>query len=156
MMKHLFFICAITVLLFSSCEDNMILRSEKKLKKELQGTWQREFLGDTSIHYDELWIFTGDKFYSAFIEHDPPDLVDNGTKDSTLNDNVDTAIVSGFKVDARILNAFLKFQLIDRGNDTTVFFDKWEIVELDKNVLYLATDHPISNTVEQREFFKIK
>ncbi len=147
----------ITSLFFlASCEDNMILRSEKKIKEDLQGTWQREYLGDTNFTAQEFWIFDGDKFYSTFVEIDPPDIVDNGARDSTLSDNVDTVVISGFKIDARVLNAFLKFQLIDKGNDTTVFVDKWEFVTLDDNTLYLATDDPKGGSVLQREFFKIK
>ena len=143
------------MILFSSCEDNMILRSEKKMKKELQGKWEREFLGDTSIHFREYWTFDGGTMYTTFEEKNPPDLVDNGTTDITLADNVDTVVITGFKVDARILRAYLKFQLIDRGVDTTVFVDKWEFVTLDGGVLYLATDDPASSAVLQVEFKKI-
>lgn len=154
-MRIIFIFSFICLILFSSCEDNMILRSEKKMKSELQGKWEREFLGDTSIHYREYWTFEGSKLYTTLSVKNPPDLVDNGAVDITLADNVDTVIITGFKVDAKILRAYLKFQLIDKGVDTTVFVDKWEFITLDGGVLYLATDDPNSNTVLQVEFKKV-
>ena len=141
----------------------MFLRSEKKMKQELQGTWQREFLGDIKIlkcgidstFYRELWTFDGDRLVTTY-SHEVFVGCDFGAKDSTNVDLLDTLVLSKFKVDANLSRAFLKLQLIDRGNDTTVFVDKWEFVELEKGVLYLATDDPKSNSVLQREFFKVK
>ena len=153
MLRNLF-LFVLVVLFFSSCEDNMFLRSEKKMKKELQGTWQREFLGDTSIHYQEQWVFTGDKLYTVFRKDNPPDLYDDGSPDSTIADNQDTNIYTKFTLDAKTFKAFLKFQLV--YGDTAKFIDKWEFVTLDNDVLYLATDDPTSNTVLQLEFYKIK
>lgn len=132
----------------------MILRSEKKIKSELQGTWERQFLGDSGIHFREFWTFDGGRLYTTYSLEDPPDYTDNGAKDSTLLDNVDTNVISGFKIDARILRAYMKLQLIDRGFDSTKFVDKWEFVTLDKNVLYMATDDPNGNSVLQIEFLK--
>jgi len=154
-MKYFIVFAFFSVVLFSSCEDNMILRSEKKMKKELQGTWERQFLGDTSIHFREYWTFSGSNLYTTFIENNPPDIIDNGAVDVTLADNVDTVVISGFKVDAKITRAYLKLQLVDRGVDTTKFVDKWEFVQLDGSVLYLATDDPNGNSVLQLEFLKI-
>ncbi len=138
----------------SSCEDNMVLRSEKKMKKEIQGTWQREFLGDTAVHYQEQWIFKDDKLYTVFTRNDPPDIYDDGAPDSTIADNKDTSIVSKFEIDTKISRAYIKFQLV--YGDTTRFIDKWEFVTLDSDVLYLATDDPQTNTVLQLEFAKVK
>ncbi len=149
-----FILFGILAVILSSCEDNMILRSEKKMKEELQGTWQREFLGDTAVHHEEQWIFVGDKLYTVFREDDTPDIYDNGAPDSTLADNQDTSIVTNFKIDTKILKAFIKFQLI--YGDTTRFVDKWEFVTLEDGVLYLATDDPASSTVLQLEFYKLK
>lgn len=145
--------------LFTACEDNMWLRSEKKLKEKIQGTWEHETLGDTNFHYREQWIFEGDMLHTVFIETEPPDLIDSGTKDSILTDNADTVVKSKFTIDARINRAYLKLQLMDRGNvndSSVIFIDKWEFVELDDKVLYLATDDPVSGSVLQREFFKVK
>ena len=145
---------SLLILIFASCEDNMLLRSEKKMKKELQGTWQREFQGDTAVHFDEKWIFTEDKLYTVKSLEFLPDLYDDGAPDSTLDDNQDTCIITKFKIDAKTFKAFLKFELVN--GDTTRFIDKWEFVTLDKDVLYLAADDPTTNTVLQLEFFKVK
>lgn len=157
--RSLLTILLLFAVLFTACEDNMWLRSEKKLKEKIQGTWEHETLGDTNIHYREQWIFEGDMLHTVFIEF--PDFNDSGTKDSSFSpfypdDNADTVVKTKFTIDTRITRAFLKLQLIDRGIDTTTFVDKWEFVELDDKVLYLATDDPVSGAVLQREFFKVK
>ena len=135
----------------------MFLRSEKKMKEELQGKWQREFLGDSSIHHSEFWIFEGDNLYTTYTLFDPPDQNDDGAPDLTIADNSDTIVISGFKIDTKTFRAYLKFQLITRGlNDTTPFYDKWEFVTLEDGVLYLATDNVDGTTVLQQEFFKVE
>jgi len=138
-------------LAFASCEDSMFLKSEKKMKKDLQGVWQREFLGDTSIHYREYWTFDGNKLYTTKEE---PDTYDEGAPDSVNTDQVDTIVISGFSIDARVFRAFLKLQ-VEYGRDTA-FVDKWEFVTLKKGVLDIAADNPIGPGVEQREFFKVR
>lgn len=153
MWKRLFLFGSLIVIL-SSCEDSMVLRSEKKMKKEIQGTWEREFLGDTAVHYSEQWIFNGDKLYTVLTELDSPDFYDNGAPDSTIADNRDTSVIAKFEIDAKITRAYLKFQLVN--GDTIRFIDKWEFVTLDNDVLYLATDDPETNTVLQLEFAKLK
>jgi hypothetical protein len=143
----------------------MILRSEKKIKSDLQGSWQREFLGRDPfvdnpacapdiVYYNVLWNFNGDNLY-VIVETPIAFAGDFGVVDINKLDKRDTTIISKFKIDAKVLRAFIKLQLIDKGTDSTIFIDKWEFVDLDKNTLYLATDHPVTNTVEQREFFKI-
>lgn len=163
-MLNKIFLFAMAVVVFSSCEDSMVLKSEKKMKKDLQGTWKRDFqgrhlfvkVGTDSVFYDENWIFSDDQFYTTYNYYIQNSL-DVGTPDINLNDNVDTAIISKFKVDAKLTRAFLKFQLISGGNDSNVtYIDKWEFVTLKNSVLYLATDNPDNNGVAQREFYKIK
>jgi hypothetical protein len=141
-------------LIFASCEDSMFLKSEKKMKEDLQGTWQREFLGDTSVHHDEFWIFTGSDLYTTLKEFDPPDQVDNGAPDGNLNDNVDTVVISGFKIDARVFRAYLKLQ--PRMERDSAFVDRWEFVKLEDDILHIAADNPIGPGVVQRELYKIK
>ena len=152
-MKRLlpFLLLALT---FASCEDSMFLRSEKKMKRELQGTWQREFLGDTSIHYNEYWVFDGSNLYTVYELFDPPDTYDECAPDLRMSDNMDTSVISGFDVDARIFKAFLKLQ--PKYECDTGFVDKWEFIELEDDVLYLAADNPLGPGVAQIEFYKIK
>jgi hypothetical protein len=151
-MKRLFAF-VIIAFLCASCEDSMFLRSEKKMKEDLQGKWQREFLGDTSIHHDEFWIFSGSTLYTTREEFFPPDTYDNGAKDSVMSDNVDTMVISGFSIDARVFKAFLKLQ--PKTARDTGFVDRWEFIEL-SNVMDLAADNPIGPGVVQREFYKVK
>jgi len=95
-------------------------------------------------------------FYSIY-QYSPGYGCDRGTPDLNDMDNVDTGVVSKFKIDTQILKAFLKFQLISGEVDTgDTFYDKWEFVTLDSDVLYLATDNKKGGGVEQREFSKIK
>ena len=82
---------------------------------------------------------------------------DYGTADKTNIDAVDTVIVSKFKIDTKIFDAFLKLQLISGDVDTgATFYDKWEFVTLDDDVLYLVTDAKNGAGVVQREFIKVK
>jgi hypothetical protein len=165
-MWYRFLIAVFIVAVFSSCEDNMILKSEKKMKSDIQGTWQKSLQGreallscasfGDSIPYVEYWTFKDDMLYTTF-EYQIPVSCDRGTPDSTYLDGIDTAIVSKFKIDTKLFSAFIKFQVISGTGDSTYsFIDKWEFVTLDKDVLYLATDDPKSNSVVQLEFYKIK
>jgi hypothetical protein len=141
----------------------MILRSEKKMKKELQGKWQRSFLGISPVKkcsgdstlYKEFWSFNGDYLY---VTNEYEDMLgcESGVPDVNYADLQDTLVITKFEIDARTLKAYLKLQLIDRGNDSTAFVDKWEFITLDDDVLYIATDDPKGNSVLQREFFKVK
>ena len=151
---------------FSSCEDDMFLRSEKKMRHEIQGTWERQTQGvqayascpgiGDSIPYTENWVFTDDNLYTTF-NYGLAMPCDRGTPDKNFQDKTDTAIVAKFKIDARIFDAFLKLQLVSGADDTAyAFIDKWEFVTLDHDVLYLATDDPKSGSVRQVEFYKIK
>lgn len=159
---------ALTVFLFPSCDDVMILKSEKKMKEDLQGEWLRSFQGQTpyilncpsnhdSAFYEEHWTFNGSNLHTTF--HYGPYSCDRGTPDFNKTDRVDTVLVCTFNVDARLTRAYLKLQLISGlvpNDSTSEYFDKWEFVELSDDVLYLATDARNNSGVEQREFSKIK
>lgn len=165
-MQRFFTILFLLSLMLTSCEDSMVLKSEKKMTRELQGKWQREFLGkepnfpfgcaQDTVYFNEFWTFRDNNWYQTF-EFPVNVTCDNGVPDLNIADRVDTVIIANFKVDARLTRAYLKFQLVARNPaDTTIFVDKWEFVELEDKVLYLATDDPNSNTVLQREFFKVE
>jgi len=164
-MWNRFLVAAFLVIIFSSCEDSMILKSEKKMKDDIQGTWRRSFQGADkyfgncgvdSMYYDEYWIFSGDNLHTTY-EYASSATCDYGTPDKTNIDAVDTVIVSKFKIDTKLFDAFLKLQLISGDVDTgSTFYDKWEFVTLDDDVLYLATDAKDGAGVVQREFIKIK
>ena len=103
----------------------MVLKSEKKMKEDIQGTWQRSFQGRNpfinncgadTVFFSEYWTFVGDNLYTTF-EYAGVVNCDRGTPDSTYLDGIDTAVVSKFKIDTRILDAFLKFQIVSGTND---------------------------------------
>ena len=174
-MRSRVFLFITMVVLLSSCEDNMLLRSEKKLKKDLQGTWLRSFQGlppelygvDCDgpngplpvINISEYWTFKDNRMVSYYVYESTPSC-DRGAADSVWTDRNDTIFVSDFKVDAKIMRAFLKFQLISGAvidsSGNNLFVDKWEFIELSDNVLYLAADNPVGGDVEQREFSRVK
>lgn len=143
----------------------MILKSEKKMKQDIQGTWRRDFqgrhpffpfCGSDSVYYAEYWTFEGDNLYTT-LEYVGNPSCDRGTVDLNVPDGVDTTVLSKFKIDTKILDAFLKFQIISGINDSVISFpDKWEFVTLDNDVLYLATDDPKGTSVLQLEFAKVK
>lgn len=139
-------ILACMVLLFTSCEDNMFLRSSKKMKEELQGTWKRNHLGIipcfncntgggniAKYYFQEYWIFKDDRLYTVYEFSSPvqcginyPDI---GTKDFSIDtvgtndfihfDKVDTNIVANFSVDAKVFKAFLNLEFVSGNTDTT-------------------------------------
>lgn len=168
-------------LFFTGCEDNMFLRSSKKMEEELQGTWKRNHLGlipyfncnNTPYYYQEYWIFKNDRLYTVFNYSTVPQcnfFPDYGTIDlsaDTINanlishfDKVDTNIVATFDVDAKVFKAFLNLEFISGNNDTIVsdnnLVPKWEFVELADNRLYIAADNKNGNSVLQKEFYKVK
>jgi hypothetical protein len=166
-MWYRFLSAALILLVFASCEDSMVLKSEKKMEADLQGTWRKDFQGRNmyfkhcpvtgdSTYYNEYWTFKDNVVYMTFELENPVDC-DHGTPDLNYSDAIDTGTVTGFNVDTRILDAFLKFQLISGGGDSAnPFVDKWEFVTLDNDVLYLATDNPNGTSVLQYEFSKVK
>ena len=165
-MRSRVFLFITMVVLLSSCEDNMLLRSEKKLKKDLQGTWLRSFqglpslasCGTADIPYSEYWTFKDNRLVTYYI-YESVSSCDVGTFDSLYSDKNDTVIVSDFKIDTKVFNSFLKLQLISGASDTAgnnLFVDKWEFIELSDNVLYLAANDPSGNGAVQREFSRVK
>lgn len=164
-MRYRILLAFLGFLIFSSCEESMILKSEKKMKEDIQGTWRRDFQGrdvkmvncpapHDSSSLSEYWTFKDNMLYTTF-EYEPTLGCDRGTIDLNKND-VDTVIVSQFKIDTRILDAFLKLQLISGAGDSAItYVDKWEFITLDGKVLYLATDDP-KGGVLQMEFAKVK
>jgi hypothetical protein len=148
MMKNKAYLVLLSiVVLMSGCEDNMVLRSSKKMKDELQGTWKRNHLGvipffacntggGNSINYyfQEYWIFKGDRLFTVYNFTTAPSCgstyPDIGTKDLSIDtigtnqfvhfDKTDTNIVASFDVDANVFRAFLSLEFISGNNDTII------------------------------------
>lgn len=126
-------ILLLSVFFLCSCESYDWFQSEGKLKKEIQGTWKREFM--TYSDYEEDWVFKDGKITIIHIKT-PSDTIDNGN----------------YSIDAKITSAYLKItDLVD--SSFSQFNDEWTIVQLDKKVLYLATDYKTGGVV-QREFIR--
>jgi hypothetical protein len=177
---------ALVILLFAGCEDNMFLRSSKKMKEELQGTWKRNHLGqfpgslcritpaDTStVYFQEYWIFKDDKLYTVFdfgTDRSCFNNMDAGTPDlSVVADTInnfyvdsepkDTNVVANFSIDADVFKAFLNLEFISGNNinDQNLFLvPSWEFVELEDDRLYIAADNETGNEVLQKEFYRVK
>ena len=166
-MRFRFLLALGVIITFSACEDSMFLKSENKMEDDIQGKWLRNFQGRTiyiancpvlhdTVEVTEQWEFVGNMLYTTF-QYDPPLACDRGTVDLDLTDDIDTVVVSQFKIDTRIFDAFLKFQFISGTADSVSSFpDKWEFITLDDDVLYLATDNVNNTGVLQLEFSKIK
>jgi hypothetical protein len=142
-MKNLVSILAsLSLLLLFSCEENTGLVSEKKIKKEIQGTWNRAFLTVDSVQTVEHWvladgkisIYLGDKYHN-------PELTDEGY----------------YSVDAKLSGIFLKLSQLEENVPAQAqqkLNAKWNIVELHDGILYIATDEGTGG-VRDREFIKL-
>jgi hypothetical protein len=128
------------VLLFSSCENNQWFRSEKDLKNKIQGSWKRQFFTslpnpDLGLNFnEEYWTFKEGDVFRMRIE-------------GSLTDTIDKGI---YTIDAKWFSSYLKMEGF--STDTTgAFNNKFTIVELDKDVLLIATDVPRGG-IAQYEF----
>ena len=164
----------------------MFLRSSKKMKEELQGTWKRNHLGIIpffgcnsgngnieTYYFQEYWIFKDDRLYTVYNFSATPlcgtTYPDVGTQDYSIDtlgniyshiDKIDTNIVASFGVDAKVFKAFLNLEFISGNNDTIAsdnnLVPKWEFVELEDGRLYIAADNENGTSVLQKEFYKVQ
>lgn len=116
----------------SSCENFEWFKSEKGITKELTGTWQREFLTDTTLI--ELWTFQDGKLDIVRVVGN--DTLGHGTIDYTI--------------DAGITTSYIKTTILPASDYSENL--KWSIVILDNSALYLAANK--GTTLLQREFEK--
>ena len=130
--KQLFFvILASAVVMLSACESNNHLRSEKKIKSQIQGTWKLVYpIGS------ELWTFDDGTFY-----------VSKNIAGAVLQD---TGIYS---VEATWKEPYVTIKDAELINTSVDLNGKWTIIELDNKVLYF-TIRPSGSGLEQREFIK--
>lgn len=128
------------IFLFSSCENNQWFKSEKDLKNKIQGSWKRQFF--TSLpnpiyglnFNEEYWTFIEGDVYRMRIKGSNTDTIDEGT----------------YSIDAKWFSSYLKMEGF--STDTAgAFNNKFTIVELDKDVLLIATDVPRGG-IAQYEF----
>ncbi|MBS1764981.1 MAG: hypothetical protein JSS90_08460 [Bacteroidetes bacterium] len=123
-------------LCFASCESNHFLKSEKKLKSDIIGTWNRVLFGN---ELEESWTF-----------------VDGNLKISQPSRHGDTLDVGEYTIDATLSTPYLKIQNTvytnqNPGGDTYNY--KWSIIRLDNKVLEIATESELGG-LAQIEFVK--
>lgn len=129
-------IFSIIAILFYSCESNHFFKSEKKLKSNLEGTWNRvQISGSEPI---EQWTFLGGTVSISQVKQDS------------------TIVISGsYSIDATLTAPFLKIEDLSRDSIgfPTDYDIKWSIVQLDERVLDIVADIPTGG-LAQIEFTK--
>jgi len=131
----------------TGCDQFTWFQSEGGVKKKLQGTWKRVFIGDPppNGHPAEFWAFDGG---SLSIYHEI---------NSTTFDTID---VGSYDINTSLFSAHVK---ISDMTDTTYhdlddnqrpydYNENWTIIDLDKHILYMVAD--INAGLIQREFVK--
>ncbi|MEO5571675.1 MAG: hypothetical protein ABIT08_06080 [Bacteroidia bacterium] len=126
-----------SIVFFNSCETFDWFQTDSGLNEKIQGTWQREFLGDTSKDYIEDWKFKDGKIV---ITHQK-------------NNTVDTIDYGNYSMDAKINVSYLKIDGLTVDSTVIQYNNKWTITQLDSKILYLATDYKTGGVL-QREFEK--
>lgn len=137
-MKALKIFVPILSLFIISCENFTWFQSEDTIKKQITGTWEREFLADTTMR--EIWIFQDGNL----------DIYQWNGSDTSINDH------GKFLVDTKLNTALLKTSELTAPQHTNNYNHKWTIVELDDNILYIAADDAEGTGNVQREFNKKK
>lgn len=143
------------VLFLSSCEENMWLRSEKKVRNELEGNWNRLSMTKNVIKI-ETWSFKDGVVVITETEMVPNNL-DDGFKDLNTSDGLDTVTidVGNFSLDTKLNNVFLRLSELEKNVVESAkqgLNAKWTIVDIDKNLLFIAADN--GSAIIQREFEK--
>ncbi len=121
---------------FISCESNHFLKSEKKLKSDIVGTWNRVLFGN---ELEESWTF-----------------VDGNLKILQPSRHGDTLDVGTYSIDATLTTPYLKIENTtytnqNPGGDTYNY--KWSIIKLDNKVLEIASESD-NGGLAQIEFIK--
>ena len=129
-------------ILFYSCLKQEYFKSEKEIKKELQGTWKlisipkKDIIGTDTIDHVESWTFDDTKV--TIVNY-------NQTGISTYS--IHTSITQAkFKLDDIIPKFILPAR--PRSNGT------WQIVKLDGSFLIIASDQDGLSGLTQLEFQK--
>lgn len=125
-----FIICCLFFLM--ACESNNHLRSEKKLKSQIQATWRLVYpIGE------ETWRFDDGIFYAT------------RTSNGILRQDTGT-----YKIEATWKEPYVTISDAELINDGPVNLnEKWTIIELDNTVLFITIRPPGSGLL-QREFVK--
>jgi hypothetical protein len=152
-----FSICffALITITFTSCEENMWLRSEKKLRNDIQGTWNRLFV-TSHVTANEYWTFKDGVIAITTVEITGSSL-DDGYADVNKTDGQDTLTLDygNYNVDAKIDNAYLRLSGLEENIIESAkqgLNAKWTIVDIDSKTFYIAAEN--GSAIIQREFEK--
>lgn len=125
-------------LTFTSCEQNDLLLSEKKLNEKIQKTWKVLYSNSNDSH--ETWNFSNGEVVLNFKRYNQQNAI-----------TLDTTLFGKYSIDARFSKAYVKlenFSFTDSLGMTNSGFSAvdlnraWTIVLIDSDVLYLsATDN---------------
>ena len=122
----------IATLGFSGCEKVEMLKSEKSVEKELEGTWNLIPIPRTNPA--EEWSFRDNT------------VIRSQMVGSTMTP-IDTA---HYTVKTTLMKSYIKFEdfkmVLDELNG------EWQIVELSSNVFVIATDHNGATGIMERDF----
>lgn len=148
-------VLAIAALTFAGCEENMWLKSEKKLRNNLEGTWTRLWVTKV-VTVNESWTFRDGVIVIVSTELTTNSL-DDGYIDLNTSDNKDTVTydVGNYSVDAKVDNAYLRLSNLEENIIEAAkqgLSAKWTIVDIDGSLLYIAAEN--SSAIIQREFEK--
>ena len=144
-MKNILLLCVfLSGIIFTGCENNEILLSEKKLNSELNGTW-KIVAPRPSVDFTETWVFGG-----------------GAITVSSKKDNTPARVATGnYSVDAKFSKAYISLssfnfpdnQPLHSGFTAGVLNRRWTLVELQDGVLYIsATDD--AGAIRSLEFVK--
>jgi hypothetical protein len=125
---------SLIVILFASCESNSWFQSEDTLKAKIQKTW--DMVRIPSTRPAEEWIFKEGKLMHFVYS----------------GNSVDSA-VANYSISTTYTKAFLTISDAPADHDAVYFLNaKWEIIELDGGLLFIATDYNGTTGLRQREF----
>ena len=124
---------AVTVaLILSSCETNRWFQSEDSLNAKIQTGWNKIRINPNA--FVEQWRFNEGKVYRLIGPLLTPADIDTGNYSVSTSLNKAYLTINDFKRVEDKLNA------------------KWEILELNGGILFIATDHDGSTGLQQLEF----
>ena len=133
------FLFALPVVFIAGCESDNSFRSEGKLRLQIQAAWDVVPLDTGTVV--EYWYFDGDRVSRIRPDNNP-----------STNDTIGKG---NYTVNTTILKPFLS---IDGLNSKSELLDgKWEIIELDADIMVLALKPPEGQGgLVERDFTKKK
>jgi hypothetical protein len=125
---------SLVLMLFASCESNSWFQSEDTLKAKIQKSW--DMVRIPSTRPAEQWIFREGKLTHFLYNSANPDTT-----------------IGNYSISTTYTKAFLTITDVPAQKDAYLGLNsKWEIIELDGGLLFIATDYDGTTGLRQREF----